>query len=393
MSAHETSLTEAAVVECHSSTTREDGPARRARTISAQADVTPFSEIIGQSPAMQELRRMIDIAAGVPWPMLLEGESGTGKGIAARAIHDRSRRSCGPFVAVNCAAIPEELVESTLYGYRRGAFTGAVRDQPGKFAEAHRGTLFLDEIGAMSLSAQAKILTTLEDGRITRVGATGFTVCDVRVIAATSANLKEMISAGTFRYDLYYRLNTLAAEIAPLRERREDIPALAQHFTAAATRMLQAPKLMISQEAIKELQRYAWPGNIRELKNAIWRMAAMVQFEGRHEISAADVHLCLPSAAREGGGEVRVSSLPEFLAPGAQETLDEQVARFTLAVIKARLEQCHYNYAATARSLDIDRRTIRRRLQRLERDIARYATARLAIAPQEEASREEEESS
>ena len=385
MSAHETSPAEGATVVCHSSTASEGAPARRSRTISAQAEVTPFSEIIGQSPAMQELRRMIDIAAGVPWPVLLEGESGTGKGIAARAIHDRSARSRGPFVAVNCAAIPEELIESTLYGYRRGAFTGAVRDQPGKFAEAHRGTLFLDEIGAMSLSAQAKILTTLEDGRVTRIGAIGFTVCDVRVIAATSANLKEMIAAGTFRYDLYYRLNTLAAEIAPLRERREEIPALARHFTATAARMLKAPELTTSQEAISELQRHAWPGNIRELKSTIWRMAATVQFEGRHEISAADVHLCLPSAAREGGGEVGVSSLTEFLVPGAQETLDEQVARFTLAVIKARLEQYHHNYAATARSLDIDRRTIRQRMQRLERDIAKHAATRRSTSPKEEA--------
>ena len=302
------------MIVCHSSATaRQDGQAQVRRTISAQNDAAPFSEIIGQSPAMQELRRMIDIAAGVPWPMLLEGESGTGKGIAARAIHERSVRSRGPFVAVNCAAIPEELVEATLYGYLRGAFTGAVRDQPGKFAEAHRGTLFLDEIGAMSLSAQAKILTTLEDGRVTKVGATGFTVCDVRIIAATSANLPEMTSAGTFRYDLYYRLNTLAATIAPLRERREDIPALARHFTATAARMLQAPELTISQEAIKELQRFQWPGNIRELKSAIWRMAAMVQFERRHQISAADVRLCLPAAAREHGGEVSVSSLPELL--------------------------------------------------------------------------------
>ena len=334
---------------------------------------------------MQELRRVMEIAAGVPWPMLLEGESGTGKGIAARAIHDRSMRSRGPFIAVNCAAIPEELVESTLYGYLRGALTGAVRDQPGKFAEAHRGTLFLDEIGAMSLAAQAKILTTLEDGRVTRIGATGFTVCDVRVIAATSANLQEMISAGTFRYDLYYRLNTLAATIAPLRERRQDIPALARHFTATAARMLQAPELTTSQEAISELQRHAWPGNIRELKSTIWRMAATVQFERRHEITAADVHLCLPAAAPENNGEVSVSSLPKFLVSGAQETLDEQVARFTLTVIKARLEQYHHNYAATARSLAIDRRTIRQRMQRLERDIAKYAATRRSTSPKEEA--------
>ena len=385
MFAQEPSPPAAAVVECHSTTPCEDDPARGPRTISAQTDAAPFSAIIGQSPAMQDLRRVMEIASGVPWPVLLEGESGTGKGIAARAIHDQSERSRGPFVAVNCAAIPEELVEATLYGYVRGAFTGAVRDQPGKFTEAHRGTLFLDEIGTMSLAAQSKILTTLEDGRVTKVGATGFTVCDVRVIAATSANLQEMIAAGTFRYDLYYRLNTLTAEIAPLRERREDIPALAQQFTATAARMLKMPELTISREAIRDLMGYRWPGNIRELKNAIWRMAATVQFERRHEITAADIQRCLPVAAHAHGDEASGSTLPELIAQGAQETLDEQVARFTLAVIKARLAQYHYNYAATARSLNIDRRTLRQRLQRLEHELVRYAERRLATTPQEEA--------
>ncbi|HQZ38999.1 MAG TPA: sigma-54 dependent transcriptional regulator [Vicinamibacterales bacterium] len=232
--------------------------------------------MVGESAAMQHLREQVAMAAPTNGRVLILGENGTGKELVARTIHELSRRRSGPFVEVNCAAIPEELIETELFGHVRGAFTGSVADKPGRFEQASGGTIFLDEIGDMSLKTQAKVLRVLQEQVMERVGGTQRIRVDVRVLAATNKDLLAEIRAGRFRDDLYFRLNVIPIFVPPLRDRPDDIPVLADHFMAVmAAEYGRRPK-RLAPEAVARLQQYAWPGNVRELRNVIERMIIMV---------------------------------------------------------------------------------------------------------------------
>jgi two-component system nitrogen regulation response regulator NtrX len=233
--------------------------------------------MVGESAAMRELREQVELAAPTNGRVLIYGENGTGKELVARTIHQLSRRRNAPFIEVNCAAIPEELIESELFGHQKGAFTGAVADKPGRFEQAHHGTIFLDEIADMSLKTQAKVLRVLQEQVMERVGGTQQIRVDVRVLAATNKDLPAEIRAGRFREDLYFRLNVIPIFVPPLRDRQDDIPLLAEHFMAmmvASEHGRRAKRL--APEGIGRLQQYAWPGNVRELRNVIERLMIMV---------------------------------------------------------------------------------------------------------------------
>ncbi len=226
--------------------------------------------IIGDSPALREVMTAIGRAASTDTTVLLEGESGTGKELCARALHDASPRANGPFVAINCAAIPENLLEAELFGYERGAFTGAQQRKIGKFEMAQRGTIFLDEIGEMPLALQAKMLRAIETKRIERLGGNASILVDVRIVAATNRMLRQAVAARQFREDLYFRLSVFPVTIPPLRERKEDIPKLAHHFVDRVSRDV-GKKVILSPEAMQMMVEHSWPGNVRELQNAIER--------------------------------------------------------------------------------------------------------------------------
>jgi DNA-binding NtrC family response regulator len=253
--------------------------------------------LIGNSAGMQRVRAMIEKVAETDATVLVRGESGTGKELVAREVHEKnSVRSQGPFVAVNCAALPSELIESELFGHEKGAFTGAAARRQGKFEQANGGTLFLDEIGDMSSNVQAKLLRALEERRIERLGGNESIPVDVRIVSATHRPLEQEIAAGNFRADLFYRLRVVTIDIPPLRERREDIPLLAETFTAAAAERYSLPLRQVGQSALRKLVDYDWPGNVRELKNTIDRAAIMAE-----------------------GEELRAQDLPEEITPGPQE--------------------------------------------------------------------------
>jgi len=234
-----------------------------------------FKNIVGRSPRMQEVFKLVERVARTSSTVLIQGESGTGKELIARAIHFSSARSDERFLSINCGAMPESLLESELFGHERGAFTGAVRDKKGLFQEANRGTLFLDEIGDMSPTMQVKLLRALQDRVIRRVGGTSEEPVDVRIITATNKDIAERIVTGEFREDLFYRINVLPIQLPPLRERREDIPLLAQHFLSKFGENLEQPPKRISADAMHLLESYSWPGNVRELENLIERAVAL----------------------------------------------------------------------------------------------------------------------
>jgi two-component system nitrogen regulation response regulator NtrX len=305
--------------------------------------------MVGQTAVMQEIDVLIGRVAATPARVLITGENGTGKELVARAVHARSHRAAGPFVEVNCAAIPEELIESELFGHEKGSFTGAQQRRIGKFERAHGGTLFLDEIGDMSPGAQAKVLRALEDSRIERVGGQGAIDVDVRVVAATNRLLQDDDSG--FRQDLFFRLNVISIQLPPLRERVEDIGPLFTHFLGiAATELKQEPK-RVGDDVIARLVRYLWPGNVRELRNIAERMAIIVISE---EIRISD----LPPAMG-GQGQVHVSA--EFLdAP----TFQEFKAASEAAYLQSRLRENEYNVSRTAERLGMQRSNLYKKIQR-----------------------------
>jgi DNA-binding NtrC family response regulator len=239
-------------------------------------------QIVGEDPRLKQVTVALHRAAGTDTTVLLEGESGTGKELFARALHALSGRADGPFVAINCAAIPETLLETELFGHEKGAFTGATARKPGKFELAHRGTLFLDEIGDLPLLLQAKILRALEEKRFERVGGTAPLQVDVRVVAATNRNLKAAVAARAYREDLYFRLSVFPITIPPLRDRPDDIPMLARHFIERYCRDLNKPPLAFAPSAVQELAAYAWPGNVRELQNCIERAVILTDGDTIH---------------------------------------------------------------------------------------------------------------
>ena len=301
--------------------------------------------LIAQSPAMHDVLELVERVAPTDATVLIQGESGTGKEVIAKALHHASLRAARPFVAVNCGAVPETLLESELFGYVRGAFTGANVNKLGLFEEAHGGTLLLDEIAEMPAPLQVKLLRALQSGEVRRLGATQPSTIDVRVIAATHGDLPTLINEGSFREDLFYRLNVIQISLPPLRERREDIPALAEHFvTRAAGKLGRA--LRLSPEAVERLLRYAWPGNVRELENAIERAAILAR---REQIGPDD----LPPHVSAG------------LQLGPSPTLPKQItlAEAERVHILETLERFGNNHSGAAGALGIGRTTLWRKLK------------------------------
>jgi DNA-binding NtrC family response regulator len=287
-------------------------------------------QIIGEDPKLKQVTISLHRAAATDATVLLEGESGTGKELFARALHALSPRADGPFVAINCAAIPETLLETELFGHEKGAFTGASARKPGKFEMAHRGTLFLDEIGDLPLSLQAKILRALEEKRFERLGGTVSLQVDVRVVAATNRHLKAAVAARQFREDLYFRLSVFPITIPPLRERTDDILMLAKHFIERFSRDLKKKPLALAQSAINELQTYGWPGNVRELQNCIER--AVILTEG-DTIHARHLNLSFRDAVPVVSGD------DQWAAIDLSGTLAEASRRVVSEVERRKIEQ------------------------------------------------------
>jgi len=307
--------------------------------------------MIGDSVPMQALRQQIEFAAPTNARVLIYGENGTGKELVAHLLHMRSPRRDAPFVEMNCAAIPEELIESELFGHVKGAFTGASEDKEGKFSQADGGTLFLDEVGDMSLKTQAKVLRVLEDQRITPVGGNAAASVDVRVIASTNKSLEREIELGNFREDLYYRLNVIPFQVPPLRERKEDIPALTRHFLDLFARQNGRRPPTLARRAQEAFERYPWPGNVRELRNIMERLIIM---SPRHRIDVFDLpqailsRTVLADADREDGGSLQA----------ARE-------RFEREFIVQKLVEHKGNVSRAAQALDIERSHLYRRMKQL----------------------------
>ncbi len=325
-----------------------------------KAEVHAQYEIVGSSRAVREVIERIERVAPTEARILIRGENGTGKELVARAIHALSPRVQGPFVEVNCAAIPSELIESELFGHVKGSFTGAFADRAGKFELADRGTLFLDEIGDMSPSAQAKVLRALQEGVISRVGSGKSLAVDVRVIAATNKNLEQEIDAGRFREDLLYRLNVVPIDVPPLRERKSDIPQLVQHFVAQLTRSSGPPPKSFEKEAEKRLAAYDWPGNIRELRNAVERLLIL---GSGPVVTAADVERLAGAAAHgtaaPGGGGVGEGA--SWMSAGTFEEFKQTAER---AYLLAKLKENDWNVSETARTLDMPRSNLYKKIER-----------------------------
>ena len=305
-----------------------------------------YSEIVGKSRAMREVFRLLDIVADTDYPVLILGESGTGKELVARAVVRHGRRSDAPFLSENCAALAESLLESELFGYLKGAFTGADRDRVGLFEQADRGTLFLDEIGEMPMSLQRKLLRVLQEGEFRKVGATAPTRVDVRIIGATNADLAAMAEAGEFREDLYYRLKVMTIRLPPLRERREDIPLLADHMLGRIAEETDEEPRDVTEAAMRELVAYDWPGNVRQLENELRRMAALSASDGVIDVPLVDM--------RRGGR-------PAGAAPSFAGMTLEEIER---AAILDAIERCGGKRSEAAKVLGLPRRTFYNRLRK-----------------------------
>ena len=307
------------------------------------------TRIIGESVPMKALRQQLSLMAATNGRVLIYGESGTGKELVARAIHLHSARAAEPFVEVNCAAIPEDLIESELFGHRRGSFPGAADDKVGKFQKADGGSLFLDEVGDMSLKTQAKVLRVLDEQRFEPVGAGEFLQVDTRVIAATNKNLEEEIGRGNFREDLFYRLNVIPFYVPPLRERVEDIALLAEYFLKEFTTAYGRKPKELTPEALRVLQEYAWPGNVRELRNVMERIVIMnpqVRIDARH----------IPLGGRRAAPERPVDRF------GSLQEVREAVER---EYILKKLEETKGNVSRTAELLGLERSNLYRKMKAL----------------------------
>ncbi|MDY0267708.1 sigma-54-dependent transcriptional regulator [Trichloromonas sp.] len=321
------------------------------RTLKAR--IAKEHEMIGNGPAIRLLKEQISIAAPTSGWVLITGENGTGKELVARAIHAHSHRAGKPFIEVNCAAIPEELIESELFGHEKGSFTGATAMRKGKFDLAHEGTLFLDEIGDMSLKTQAKVLRILQEKKFERVGGSRTIEVDVRVIAATNKDLEAEIVKGNFREDLYYRLNVLPFEVPPLRERKEDIPQLVDHFLKYFCSKESREIKSLTPEAMTALVNYSWPGNVRELKNIVERLVIMIpdaQINEKH----------LPTALflkKTEGSKAETSSALDAV------TFREAREEFEKEYLLQKLEENDWNISRTAEVIDIERSNLHRKIK------------------------------
>ena len=312
--------------------------------------------MVGESPALQRLREEIRQAAPSNGRVLIFGENGTGKELVARAIHAQSQRAAGPFVEVNCAAIPEELIESELFGHTKGAFTGAHATRKGKFELADGGTLFLDEIGDMSLKTQAKVLRALQEQRVEPVGGSGSVDVDVRVIAATNKDLEAEIRGGRFREDLYFRLNVIPFQVPPLRDRREDIPLLVRHFMQVLSAEHGRKAREVVPDALEALARLPWPGNVRELRNILERLVIMTPGE-RIELQHLPTTLASSLSARPPAAD---ESSPAASGDG---TLLAAREAFERRYILERYRECGGNMSRTAESLGVERSNLYRKMK------------------------------
>jgi two-component system response regulator HydG len=333
-------------------------------------EIERVGELLGNSAGMREVYRLALGVAPTASTVLILGESGTGKELTARAIHKQSPRANKQFVAVNCAAIPVDLVESELFGHMRGAFSGATATRPGLFEVADGGTLFLDEVGDLPLAAQVKLLRALQEGEVKRVGSNETRIVDVRVIAATNVDLRNRIAAGRFREDLYYRLNVVAISVPPLRERPEDIPLLAQHFVGRYAERTNRPIRGISERAMELLMAHAWPGNVRELENAIERAVVFCRSE---TIQPSDLPFSAdtPRSGPPSGGESATASAAA-VPPSAADVADlcyrdakaKAVAAFEAVYFSGLLERTGGNVSEAARRAGLDRSNFRRAARR-----------------------------
>jgi DNA-binding NtrC family response regulator len=319
-----------------------------------------IESIVGRTPIMQQLFELLRVVAATTSTVLISGETGTGKELAARALHDASARRNQRFVAINCSAIPETLLEAELFGHVRGAFTGAIANRQGRVEQAHRGTLFLDEVGTMSAALQAKLLRVLQAREFERVGDSQTIKVDVRVIAATNADLSALVEEGAFREDLYYRLNVIPIRLPPLRERRADVPLLAQHFLDQLTKAATPPRgrVTLAQDAQQALMAAPWPGNVRQLENIMERTLALSP--GRSQLAAADLPDEIRAARQPAAAEAIV--LPE---EGLE--LDDVLADFERSLIHRALERTGGNKRQAADLLHVKRTTLIEKLKRLER--------------------------
>jgi two-component system nitrogen regulation response regulator NtrX len=318
-----------------------------------KAKIGKEHEMIGDSKPIRELKSQIKIAAPTSGWVLITGENGTGKELVARAIHHNSHRQDKPFVEVNCAAIPEELIESELFGHEKGSFTGATTQRRGKFDQAHNGTLFLDEIGDMSLKTQAKVLRILQEHKFERVGGNKTIEVDVRVIAATNKDLEKEIAAGNFREDLYYRLNVIPFHVPPLRERKSDIPKLAEHFLEYFCSKESRETKTLDNDATQAITDYPWPGNVRELKNLIERLVIM---SPGNTITRKQ----LPQAICDK----RLASTKEQSAVSlTAETFRTAKEEFEKEFLIQKLEENEWNISRTAEIIEIERSNLHRKIK------------------------------
>ncbi len=317
--------------------------------------------LIGHSRIMRDLLQLLETVAATSSTVLITGETGTGKELAARAIHHSSPRRSNRFVAINCSAIPETLLEAELFGHVRGAFTGAVGTRQGRLEQAHKGTVFLDEVGTMSPALQAKLLRVLQEREFERVGDSHTIKIDVRVIAATHSDLSRMVAEGTFREDLFYRLNVIPVQLPPLRDRREDIPLLVQHFFQKLSADAGRGAVTVSQEALRRLMAYPWPGNVRQLENAVERALAFSQ--GRSQINVQD----LPPEVQNQPAPLDAS---DVWFPDDGVDFASYIEAAELSLIKRSLERTQGNKRQAAKLLNLKRTTLIEKLKRLQPRLA-----------------------
>ncbi|MGB6869334.1 MAG: sigma-54 dependent transcriptional regulator [Acidobacteriaceae bacterium] len=318
-------------------------------------------ELIWTGEAMQRVMAQIGRVAASETRVCIYGETGTGKELVARTLHDKSSRAAGPFVTLNCAAIPAELIESELFGHEKGSFTGAAQRHVGKFEQAHHGTLFLDEIGDMSLALQTRLLRVLEQSEVERIGGDKPVAVDVRVLVATHRNLEEMVEAGSFRRDLYHRVVVFPITLPPLRARREDIPALVDYFARQVSTQNGWKPVPFAPEAIEALKGWSWPGNIRELRNIVERLLLLAG----DRVDEATVELALPQAG----------AIPENAPPGTSASagdagsLAQRVAAFERATLLAELERHQGHITNTAKALGLERSHFYKKCQQVGIDL------------------------
>jgi DNA-binding NtrC family response regulator len=315
--------------------------------------------LVWSGETMRRVMAQIERVAASESRVCIYGETGTGKELVARTLHEKSHRAAGPFVTLNCAAVPSELIESELFGHEKGSFTGAAQRHTGKFEQAHRGTLFLDEIGDMPIAMQAKLLRVLEEGEVERIGAEKPTSVDVRVVVATHRNLEQLVESGSFRRDLYHRVVVFPVELPPLRKRSEDLPALVDYFARQVSAQNGWKPVPFTPAAIDALAQYAWPGNIRELRNVVERLLLLAG----PEVDAEAVQLALPAQSSTR------STDHDPLSIDATGPLAPRVLAFERAAVLAELDRCHRHITQTAKALGLERSHFYKKCQQLGIDL------------------------